>query len=299
MKPDILAEKIRDLADASGIDALGFADASEFAGYAWPASRRRDPRLSLPEARTIIVAGVYIGGLALAAWADPSVGRTSRLFLSGFFLDVIQPLEPMAALLRREGCKAMICDSSRDVSSILPLKLAAVRAGLGWQGKHSLLISKKFGTFLALGGILTDAELEPNRVEEKNRCRSCDKCQQACPLGALGQDFVLDRPSCLSHLLQTDGLPDKARAAMDNRVMDCEVCQEACPWNAKHLTHPLPTRTTAAFHQRIPGWEAFFSLPRLAQLSEPGYHETLGHLKTTIPYEIFQRNVMLAMGQGR
>jgi len=70
--------------------------------------------------------------------------------------------------------------------------LAAIRAGLGWQGKHSLLISKKFGTFLALGGIITDADLEHNTIEESDRCRNCDKCQTACPLAALDPPYVLN-----------------------------------------------------------------------------------------------------------
>ena len=151
MKKKILSEKIRDLADSSGIDALGFTEASEFTDYALCHSKRRNPRLSLPNAKTIIVAGIYIGGLTLPAWTNPSCGRTSRLFLSGFFLDVVTPLEPIAALLRQEGYRAMICESSEAEGSILPLKLAEIRAGLGWQGKHSLLISKTGGPYRASG----------------------------------------------------------------------------------------------------------------------------------------------------
>ena len=78
----------------------------------------------------------------------------------------------------------MICESSEAEGSILPLKLAAIRAGLGWQGKHSLLISKKYGTFLALGGIVTNAELDHNLHEERNRCLNCDKCQTRLSSGS-------------------------------------------------------------------------------------------------------------------
>jgi len=126
-----LSENIKELAESTGIDILRFAEASAFEGYLLRHSKRRDPRLSLPEAKTLIVTGVYIGGLSLPSWDSSSMGKTSRLFLSGFFLDVVQPLQPIAALLRKEGYKAIACESSGSEGSILPLKLAAIRAGLG------------------------------------------------------------------------------------------------------------------------------------------------------------------------
>lgn len=295
MENTILSEDIRKLAVSLGIDALGFAEASAFEGYLISQSKRRDPRLSLSNAKTIIVAGIYIGGLVLPSWDQPDMGRTSRLFLSGFFNDVAQQLEPIAALLRKEGYKALICDSSKSKGSIIPLKLAAVRAGLGWQGKNSLLISKKYGSFLALGGIITNANLEQNIEEVANRCKGCKKCQQACPLKALDQDYVLNKTRCLSYLLQNEDLPGEANAVMENRVMDCEICQQACPWNAKHIAHPLATAMTEDFQRKIPLWENFFALPNLAGLTEREYRKALAHLNTGIPYPIFRRNVSIVM----
>jgi epoxyqueuosine reductase len=295
MKATILSRKIRELAGSMGIDLLGFAEASEFEGYALRHSRRRDPRLSLPEAKTLVVAGIYIGGFTLPSWDKPTVGRTSRLFLSGFFLDVVKPLEPIAALLRKEGHAALVCNGSESEGSILPLKLAAIRAGLGWQGKHSLFVSKKYGTFLALGGIMTSANLPPDTEEETNRCRRCNKCQQACPLMALEQAYVLNKEKCLSYLLQREELPETAKAVMENRVMDCEICQQACPWNIKHVEKPLITATSTSFQKDIPAWEEFFTLIRLVKLTEREYGETLGHLNTGISYSIFHRNVLRAM----
>ena len=292
---NLLSEKIRNLADATGIDALGFAEASEFSDYALQNSKRRDPKLSLPTARSIIVAGIYIGGVTLPAWTNPWYGRTSRLYLSGFFLDVVRPLDPIVDLLKKEGYKAVVCDGSLEGGSVLPLKLAAIRAGLGWQGKHTLLISKKFGTFLALGGIITDAVLEYNSVQEPNRCHKCDRCQQACPLGALDQPYVLNRDKCLSNLLQVENLPEEAQAVMENRVGDCEICQEACPWNKKHLNSPLVTKMTQSFQKKVKQLEEFFYLPNLVELSEKEYGKTLGQLNTDIPYHLFHRNVLIAM----
>jgi len=89
----MLSERIRELANANGIDALGITDASVFTDFALKNSKRRDPKLSLADAKTIIIAGIYIGGLTLPIWTNPQYGRTSRLYLSGFFSDVVKPLE--------------------------------------------------------------------------------------------------------------------------------------------------------------------------------------------------------------
>ena len=295
MEKHLLSENIRSLADSVGIDAVGFAKASEFTSYALNHHQRRDPKLTLPNAKSIIIAGIYIGGVTLPAWENAWYGRTSRLYLSGFFLDVVKPLAPLAELLRQKGYQTKICDGSLEEGSILPLKLAAIRAGLGWQGKHSLLISKKFGTFLALGGIITDADLEHNTIEESDRCRNCDKCQTACPLAALDQPYVLNVKKCMSYLLQNDKIPENLKIVMENRIGDCEICQDSCPWNRKHLKSPLATKMTDHFQKKIKDWGDSFYLPNLYRLSENGYKDMFGHLNTDIPYHLFRRNVLIAM----
>ncbi len=289
-----LSDKLRREAVERGLDVIGFADASPFRDYLLKNSSRRDPSLSLVDARTIVVAGVYIGGMALPSWDKPSHGRTSRLYLSGYFLDVVEPMEPLAGVLKAEGFSAKVCDSGARGGSIVPLKLAAIRAGLGWQGRQSLLVSKKYGTFLALGGILTNAELEHNTQEEKNRCKNCRLCLEACPVNALETPFVLDYGACLSYLLQIKPLPGEAKAVMGNRVGDCEICQQACPWNRKHIKNPLETPRTIAFRERIPAWEDFFQLSNLAGLTEEEYKKTIVPLGTEISYSIFMRNVEIA-----
>ncbi|MFZ5518048.1 MAG: epoxyqueuosine reductase [Candidatus Zhuqueibacterota bacterium] len=292
---NILSENINRLAASLGIDMLGFAGVSEFENYISSRAKRRDPKLSSSDAKTIIVAGIYIGGLVLPSWENPEMGRTSRLYLSGFFNDVVKPLEPIAALLRKKRYNALICDDAKNTGSILPLKLAAIRAGFGWQGKNSLLVTKKYGSFLALGGILTNADLEHNTDQQKNLCKSCTKCQQACPMNALEQAYLLNKQKCLSFLLQQDNFPEQASTMKDNRVMDCEICQQVCPWNAKHIQRPLATVMTTSFQKEIAVWEDFFVLNRLARLTEQEYKKFLGDLKTGIPYGIFHRNVLMAM----
>jgi epoxyqueuosine reductase len=240
---------------------------------------------------------MYIGGLGLPCWEDPLYGRTSRLYLSGFFLDVIKPLEKVKHLLIRRGYKALICNSSDSRTSILPLKLAAVRAGLGWQGKNSLLISRKYGTFLALGGVLTNAVLEWNSTKVPNLCGTCNKCQKACPMHALEQPFALNREKCLSYLLQMEHLPAEAQLVMGNRIADCEICQEVCPWNKKHIENPLSTKLTGSFQRKIKQWVKDTYLPDLMDMKEDGYQKKFGLLNTDIPYAVFHRNVLLALGQ--
>ncbi len=87
-----LTEKIRILADSTGIDAIGFAKASEFVNYTLNQHQRRDPKLTMPNAKSIIIAGIYIGGVIMPEWKNPLYGRTSRLYLSGFFLDIVNRL---------------------------------------------------------------------------------------------------------------------------------------------------------------------------------------------------------------
>ncbi len=290
-----LSKEIKSLGEASGIDAIGFTNASEFSNYLLNKHQRRNPKQTLPSAKSIIVAGIYIGGVTMPEWDNPWYGRTSKLYLSEFFLDVVEPLEPVSDLLKTKGYQAIVCDGSMEGGSVIPLKLAAIRAGLGWQGKHSLLISKKFGTFLALGGIITDADLDHNAIEEPDRCRKCDKCQTACPMAALDQPYVLNVKKCMSYQLQVEHLSEEAQAVMENRIGDCEICQEACPWNRKHLKSPLITGMTNYFQKIIEAWGDSFYLPDLSGLSENGYKKIFGHLNTGISYDLFHRNVLIAM----
>jgi len=295
MEKRLLTEKIKKYAESIGIDAIGFAEASEFSDYRLSQHQRRNPKLTLPNAKSIIVAGIYIGSVTMPEWRNALYGRTSRLYLSEFFLDVVKPLAPIVDILKNEGYQANICDGSAEDGSILPLKLAAIRAGLGWQGKHSLLISKKYGTFLALGGIITNADLEHNTKEEPNRCHKCDKCQKACPLAAIDHPYVLNKSKCLSYLLQVEHLPEEAQAVMENRIGDCEICQEACPWNEKHLKHPLVTKMTDHFQTKIKDWGDSFYLSNLYEISKENYKNQFGHLNTDISYHLFRRNILIAM----
>ena len=299
MDDKILSEEINIIAKSSLIDVIGFTDASEFSNYTLKQSKRRDPKLTLAQAKSIVIAGIYIGGITMPEWDDPWYGRTSRLYLSGFFLDVVKPLTPIAEYIIGMGYKAQICDGSIDGGSILPLKLAAVRAGLGWQGKHSLLISKKYGTFLALGGIITDAKLEHTGEREPNRCHKCTECQKACPVDALHDPYILNREECMSNILSEESLPQEIVAVMENRIGDCEICQNACPWNRRHLENPLNTKMTTFIQNKINNFQETFYLENLCKFSKNDYQTVFGSLNTEIPYHIFKRNIDLALENAK
>ncbi|NIQ37834.1 MAG: hypothetical protein GTN81_04500 [Proteobacteria bacterium] len=295
----MLSDQIRQFAQRQHIDVFRITHPGPFKGYPFPESPRRDPHLTLPKAHSIIIAGIYIGGFRLPDWDNPAVGRTSHLFLSGFFLDVVKPLKSIAGLLHEQGFSAMVCDELEPEGSILPLKLAAVRAGIGWQGKHTLLIAPDYGTFLALGGIVTNAPLQPDGEMIKDRCGTCRACQEACPTGALDEPYRLRRDSCLSHLIQEESLSQDVYRLMGNRIVDCEICQTACPWNKKHTETPRETERTRLFTKKVDSLGKAFRLLNLARLSERDYKRLIGPYRTDIPYRIFRRNVIAALGHSK
>ncbi len=293
-----LPDRIRELARAANIDIVGITRADPFPGYLWADSPRRDPRLSFASARSILLFGVYIGGFALPSWDDARVGRTSRLILSGFDLDIVTPLEPIVSFLRDLGFEAELCDDAKPGGSILPLKLAAVRAGIGWQGKNSLLVSQQFGSFLSMGGIVTNAELEPEGRPAADRCGKCRACMNACPTGAIEEPYRLNRERCLTYRLQRPSLPEDVRRVVGNRVLQCEICQGVCPWNQTHLRHPLDTRRTRQFWERVNDLTELFDLFRLFEWSEEQYQKAFVPFRTDTPYSVFRRNVVVALANS-
>ena len=99
----------------------------------------------------------------------------------------------------------------------------------------------------------------------------------------------------MSYQLQVNDLSEEARSVMENRVGDCEICQDSCPWNTKHLKSPIVTKMTDHFQKKIKEWGDSHYLPNLSRLSENGYNDMFGQLNTGISYDLFHRNVIIAM----
>ncbi|ATW26516.1 epoxyqueuosine reductase [Candidatus Formimonas warabiya] len=286
-----LEKRLKQLAGQEGIDVIKFTDAAPFQNYALEESSRRDPRIALSDAKSVIICGIYIGGFQVPDPQDRSIGRFSRLILSSFYFDVVTPLTPLISELKSEGYAAIPCDGYQD-RSVLPLKLAAVRAGMGWQGKNSLLITRNYGSFMALGGIITNAPLERDAGEkEKDHCGKCEACKKACPMGALHEPYRLNVDRCLSYLLESQGeLSQEVRRKMGNMVLECDICQSVCPWNKKQKAKF--TKESALGKLDL---NEFFKLSRLVQLSEEEYRQSLGYRLTGVDYNTFHRNVIYAM----
>ena len=186
--------------------------------------RRGDPRIVLPGARSIIVAG-------LNYWQPQPKGRgrIARYALGEDYHHVLlQKLEMLAAELVQTGGRARVYV---DTGPVLEKPLAD-RAGVGWQGKSTMLINTKLGPWLLLGEILTTLELEPD-APQQDHCGSCSRCIAACPTGAITAPYQLDARRCIAYLtIELKGsIPEELRPLIGNRVYGCDECLDVCPWN--------------------------------------------------------------------
>ena len=128
---------------------------------------------------------------------------------------------------KKPNVKGLVCVDTAPIME----KVWAQRAGLGWQGKHTNLISTDFGSWLFLGEIIIDFELEPDDPFTKDLCGSCTACIDACPTHALGE-YELDSGKCISYLtIEHRGDFIEGHDDLDGWIYGCDICQEVCPWN--------------------------------------------------------------------
>ncbi|MEZ5283077.1 MAG: tRNA epoxyqueuosine(34) reductase QueG [Acidimicrobiales bacterium] len=250
--PSLEFAHLANLASASGIDAFGATDASEFTdarqvieqrkarglhGGMWftygRPERSADPSRILPGAKTILV-----GALAYYRPQPPSPTEAKAPALVGrfvwqpFYDELAARLEVVASHLRAAGAQAVVVlDDNRLID-----RAAAHRAGLGWFGKNTMLLLEGAGSWFVLGSIVTDAEVDVTTGEVPDGCGTCVRCQIACPTGALDTAGELDARRCLAWLLQADGVfPAEHRVALGARIYGCDDCQEVCPPNVRFI----------------------------------------------------------------
>jgi epoxyqueuosine reductase len=195
-------------------------------------ARRRDPKALWPEARSAIVVAMNYG-----SDADPpaELGARDRGLISVYargadYHDVIKKkLKILAGWLRAEyGAEAKVFVDTAPVME----KPLAQAAGIGWQGKHTNLVSRQFGSWLFLGCILTSLDLDPT-VGEADHCGECRACLDICPTRAMPAPYQLDARRCISYLtIEHKGtIAREFRAAIGNRIYGCDDCLAVCPWN--------------------------------------------------------------------
>jgi epoxyqueuosine reductase len=198
--------------------------AGEMAWLAREPERRADPRAVLAGARSIIVAG-------LNYWQPQPKGRgrIARYALGEDYHHVLlEKLEALAAEITMAGEKAKVYV---DTGPVLEKPLAE-RAGVGWQGKSTMLINTRLGPWLLLGEIITTLELEPD-APQRDHCGSCARCITACPTGAITAPYQLDARRCIAYLtIELKGsIPEELRPLIGDRVYGCDECLDVCPWN--------------------------------------------------------------------
>jgi epoxyqueuosine reductase len=194
------------------------------------ARKRLDPGRVLSEARSIITLACGYGSEQPPA--APGAGVVARYARGRDYHDVLgERLKILAEFVSQQGGGGARSLWYVDTGPFLERDLAQ-RAGVGFIGKHTNLISRELGNWLFLCEIITTLELEPD-APERNRCGSCVRCITACPTGAIKSPFELDARLCISYLtIELKGsIPVELRPAIGNRIFGCDDCLAACPWN--------------------------------------------------------------------
>jgi epoxyqueuosine reductase len=236
------AATVKARAQALGFDVCGIAPAepSRHAAYfqQWIAAgqggemewlkrdpqRRSDPRAVLPGARSLVVMGMNY-------WQPQPAGRgrVARYALGDDYHGLmLEKLECLAGEIHATGHAAKVYV---DTGPVLEKPLAET-AGLGWQGKSTMLVHPRFGPWLLLGEIITSLELAPDQPHREH-CGTCERCLHACPTGAITGPYQLDARRCIAYLtIELKGsIPEELRPLIGDRVYGCDECLDVCPWN--------------------------------------------------------------------
>jgi epoxyqueuosine reductase len=205
-------------------------------GMIWMESRaaeRGSPQGLWPEVRSVIALGMSYAPAAdpLALAGEPDRGRISVYALVSDYHDTVK--KALKAVARWLIAEAPGADDKVfvDTAPVMEKPLAAA-AGLGWQGKHTNMVSREHGSWLFLGAIYTTLDLTPG-APARDRCGSCQACQDACPTQAFPAPYRLDARRCISYLtIEHDGpIPLELRRGIGNHVYGCDDCLAVCPWN--------------------------------------------------------------------
>ena len=304
-------QAIRAKALELGFDTAGFADAAagpdnrrhledylaqgRHGTMGWMAAhpeRRASPQALWPAARSVVVLGANYGPSPGSLAAPPDKGLISAYARFGDYHKTIKKrLKGLGRWMAGElggEFKVFV-----DTAPVMEKPLAAA-AGLGWQGKHTNLVSRRFGSWLFLGEIFTTAELPPDDPHA-DLCGSCEECLKACPTGALDAPYRIDSRRCISYLTieHKGAIEDGLARLMGNRVFGCDDCLAACPWNKF-----AQMAEDEAFSPRRRWTEP--GLARLAGLDEDAFADLFaGSPVKRTGRERLARNALIAAANGR
>jgi epoxyqueuosine reductase len=214
------------------MDWIGAENQGEMAWLARNAEKRIDPQKVLPGAKSILVLAASYQGASALPEDKKSRGLVARYARYEDYHEVLgAKLKQLSTFLNELAGPGIRSLWYVDTGPVLERDFAE-RAGLGFVGKHTNLISRKLGNWIFLSEILTTFELEPD-PPDKNHCGRCTRCIEACPTRAITAPFQLDARKCISYLtIELRGaIPLELRPAIGNRIYGCDDCLAACPWN--------------------------------------------------------------------
>jgi len=198
--------------------------------------KRGDVTALVEGAKSVIVAGLrYYNNDSSAGDDNYFISRYARV--KDYHLVMQEKLDRVQKIIKKEVPDA-VCRVFCDAGPLTE-KAWAIRAGLGWRGRHSMVINKDIGSFFFLGEIVTSAELLYDNTSARDRCGDCTLCIDACPTGAICSDRTIDARRCISYLtVEHEGdIPEEFRGKTENIIFGCDRCQEVCPWNNKALPY--------------------------------------------------------------
>jgi epoxyqueuosine reductase len=246
-----LAKKIKERAFEIGFDKIGIVPAEPLIDekehlFKWlkkgfhgemrwmerEPEKRTDPRILLPGARSVIVVALnYFTPHEHQNSAGK--GKVSRYAWGDDYHDVVtEKLRELLFFIRQEvpNSAGKICVDTAPIMD----KAWAVRAGIGWLGKHSNVISKDIGSWFFIGEVLLNLELEYDSERIEDHCGTCTACLDACPTDAIVAPYVVDSNRCISYATiesRTHELPDEIVENLNDWLYGCDICQDVCPWN--------------------------------------------------------------------
>ncbi len=249
-----LTQRIKEKARALGFDLVGVAPVLPSAhgdfyerwlaqGYAGQmaylsrpdaVAKRRDPRRIMPQARSVVVVALnYYQGSYPSPAGGPR-GRVSRYAWGQDYHEVMWArLDALGEFVATQADRPVAWRRYVDTGPLLEREMA-VRAGLGWMGKNTMLIHPRLGSWLFLGELLLDLELACDEPFATEHCGTCTRCITACPTGCILPDRTLDATRCIAYLtieLKASTIPAALRRSMGDWIFGCDVCQQVCPWN--------------------------------------------------------------------
>ncbi|HEY0097951.1 MAG TPA: tRNA epoxyqueuosine(34) reductase QueG [Pyrinomonadaceae bacterium] len=194
--------------------------------------RRTDPRLVMPGARSVVVVALNYF-TPHTHDADPAQGKISRYAWGDDYHDVVGgKLKELLAWIKEE-CPEAEGKTCVDIQPLMD-KAWAARAGLGWIGKHTNLITREYGSWVFLGELLLNLELEYDAVASEDHCGTCTLCIESCPTEAITEAYVVDSNRCISYAtieLRTPEIPEAVAPHLEGWLYGCDICQDVCPWN--------------------------------------------------------------------